>query len=179
MPEISSRIWAAEPQQILFAGDGPGPASTASGNCSWRVSNPAGMRCYVATGVAFRPQNATGAIPNAAECPSLWIAEAQQVFPDADRAFPIENVIATSAAPLQIPTDTALFGKMVALQSAADWVRGFLSWTSSVGGARTGTWWAFAKWWAAVDMCDAEWQLYRGRMQLIVEAGQPGNQSVT
>lgn len=183
MPKRTSRIWFATPQPILFAGSGPGPASVAAGSAAWRITNPAGMRCYTATGVVFKPDSAAVILAPAvgSGAPKLWISEVENPLDldAADRAFPIENLIGTSAAPLLIPTDTALLGKAVSVQSAARWLRGVITWTESTPGNRSGTWYAFARWWAATDMCDSEWHDYEGQMLMTLEAGEAGNQSVT
>lgn len=125
-----------------------------SGVSAFRVPTP-DPRLWVKAGVIWVPKDGLTA-PGAATL-TLWMAAVERGgIGGQGTEFPVEDLLGTSAAPLTIPTNTALYGKFVQVQTGNTGIAGRLTVTTPTAGVE-GRWFAKASYWPTVDMPREEW----------------------
>jgi hypothetical protein len=153
------RVHRLEPVALYDMRTGVGGSSGVS---TFRVPTP-DPRCWVKFGVLWVPGD--GSTAPGATTLTLWIAATQRggIGEGSGRDFPVEDLIGTSAAPLAIPTNTALFGKFVQVQNGTSGLQGVLTIATPSAGVQ-GTWYALASFHPAVDMPREEWDSIVGKI---------------
>jgi hypothetical protein len=123
-----------------------------------RVPDP---RVWCKFGVLWVPKT-TGA-PGATTL-TLWISAIERTaLGDQGAELPVEDLIGTSAAPLTIPTNSALYGKFVQLQGANTGLQGVMTIDTPTAGLE-GKWFCKASYYPTVDMPREEWDKLVGQI---------------
>jgi hypothetical protein len=140
-----------EPKAIFDMRTGVGGTG---GTVRFRCVTP-DPRVWVKFGVLWVPQDGSTA-PGAATL-TLWVSQLERSgIGDQGPEFPVEDLLGTSAAPLAIPTNAALFGKFVEVTTAKSGLQGVMVVTTPTAGVQ-GTWYAKASYTPAVEMSREEW----------------------
>lgn len=133
----------------------------ASGTTRFRCVVP-DPRMWVKFGVLWVPKD--GSTPPSAATQTLWIAAVDRGgIAQQGTDFPVEDVVGTSAAPLAIPTNSALFGKFAQVQTGNTGLQGVMVVTTPAAGVE-GKWYAKASYYPTVDMSREEWDKLVGQI---------------
>jgi hypothetical protein len=147
------RRWDIEPIPIFKMVTGVGAGS---GTSRFRCAVP-DPRVWVKFGVLWVPANATTNTAPGAATLTLWVAAVERGgIADQGTEYPVEDLLGTSAAPLAIPTNSALYGKFVQVKTGQTGLQAVMSITTPTAGVE-GTWFAKASYYPTVDMPREEW----------------------
>jgi hypothetical protein len=133
---------------------GPDVGGSITGTVQLKIPDP---RLWVKVSFLFVP-DVEGATPDGG--PELWGVFREQVrepAPAHAQFLAVEDVIGTSAAPLSIPANAALFGHIEEFQTDADEFYARLSVGDDYTAGHTGSWWVWATATAATEMERHEW----------------------
>lgn len=151
-PEDCPRAYHLEPLPIFIMAVGVG-AGTGTSRFRCPVPDP---RLWVKFGVVWVPGDGSTA-PGAATL-TLWMSALERSgIGGQGNESPVEDLLGTSAAPLAIPTNTALFGKFVQAQTGNTGLQGVMTITTPTAGV-VGKWVVKASYWPTVDMPREEWE---------------------
>jgi hypothetical protein len=147
------RRYDVEPVAIFDMRAGVGAAG---GTSRFRCSVP-DPRVWVKFGVLWVPAVVSSPTAPGAATLTLWVAAVERGgIAEQGTEYPVEDLIGTSAAPLAIPTNTALFGKFVQVKTAQTGLQAVMTVTTPTA-ALEGTWFAKASYYPTVDMAREEW----------------------